>query len=256
MIIYQKLSMYPYLFKSDSITIGSYGFFLAIAYLFGRWYFLKTIEKNSANTNNMEILIILLLVLGVIGAKAMFLFKNPEKSSLLLSGTGFSSQGALLGALLATFLFSYFNKIKLSTILDCAAPAAILAYGLARIGCFMSGDDCHGLPTELPWGMSFPDGIEKTLEKVHPVPLYEIFYSSMIFMILVSRQKVETKAFSQFFLLLGLWGVSRFTVEFVSSNPKIILSMSGSQFGALLMALASTVYFVIFNQSNSINKES
>ena len=28
--------------------------------------------------------------------------------------------------------------------------------------------------TNLPWGMSFPNGIEPTLVRVHPTPLYEL----------------------------------------------------------------------------------
>jgi len=240
--------MYPYLIQSDSFTIGSYGLMLAIAYLVGRWYFLKTLDETKIKISNTEILIILLLVFGVIGAKLMFIMKNPDKQSLLLSGEGFSSQGAILGAMLATYLFTRFQKIKWYRILDSAAPAAILAYAIARIGCFLSGDECYGLPTALPWAMSFPDGIasspEHPIVDVHPVPLYEIIYSVVIFAILVKRQNSSNKPYSQFFVLLSLWGISRFLVEFVSSNPKIILGMSGSQFGALLMFLFAATFFI------------
>jgi len=242
--------MYPYIYKSDSLVIGSYGLMLAIAYLLGRWYFLKNLENSRPKINNSEMLIILLLVFGVVGAKLMFLTKNPLKMDLLLSGTGFSSQGAILGALLATYLFTLIQKCKLHQILDNAAPAAILAYTFARVGCFLSGDDCYGIPTDLPWAMSFPQGIAATSALVHPVPLYEIIYSLLIFVLLVKRQPLETKPFSQFFLLLLLWGAARFLVEFVSSNPKIILSMSGSQFGALLMFIAACVFFLKAHLSN------
>ncbi len=236
--------MFPYLIKSDSFTIGSYGLMLAVAYLVGRWFFLNTLEKSKPAISNTEVLIILLLVFGVLGAKLMFILKNPEKQSLLLSGTGFSSQGAILGAMIATYLFTYFHKAKLSQILDAAAPAAILAYAIARIGCFLSGDDCYGITTDLPWAMSFPQGIAPTSLHVHPVPLYEIAYSLVIFAILLKRQNKNNIPYSQFFVLLGLWGACRFLVEFVSSNPKIILTMSGSQFGALLMFLFAAIFFV------------
>ncbi|MBV1908902.1 MAG: prolipoprotein diacylglyceryl transferase [Kangiellaceae bacterium] len=246
--------MYPYLYSSDNLTIGSYGFFLAMAYLVGRWYFLKIINQELKPDRNIEPLIILLLLLGVIGAKIMFLLKNPGSLDLLFSGKGFSSQGALIGALIATFLFSRITQIKLSCILDSAAPAAILAYGIARIGCFMSGDDCHGLPTDLPWGMSFPNGIEPTDENVHPVPLYELLYSISIFSLLWFRRNASSIPYRQFFLLLFLWGSCRFIVEFISTNPKIILGMSGSQFGAAIMATGATIFF-IWHKVSSLNKE-
>lgn len=236
--------MFPYVYSSDEFVIGSYGLFLAIAYLTGRWYFLKNLETKVPTSSNLEILIVLLLVFGVAGAKLMFILKNPDKSELLFSGTGFSSQGALLGALISTFLYTQISKMRLNLILDSAAPAAILAYAIARIGCFMSGDDCHGIPTDLPWGMSFPNGIEPTSVPVHPVPLYEIVYSLGIFLLLVKRQKQINQPYSQFFLLLGLWGICRFLVEFVSTNHAIWQSMSGSQIGAIFMAVLSGLYFL------------
>ena len=245
--------MYPYIYQSPGLTIGSYGLLLAIAYLVGRWYFLSQLSKSAPEIKNSEMLIIMLLIFGVVGAKLMFIGKNPEKSALLLSGTGFSSQGAILGALIATYLFTIYQQAKLHKILDSAAPAAILTYAIARIGCFLSGDDCHGIPSDLPWAMSFPDGIEQTLVAVHPVPLYELVYSFVIFALLLMRQRRKTAPFSQFFMLLGLWGVCRFMVEFVSSNPKIVYFMSGSQLGAMIMALSALAYFFVGfkNKQNS-----
>ena len=38
---------------------------------------------------------------------------------------------------------------------DIVAPCLILGYAIGRIGCFLVGDD-YGIPTNLPWGMSFP----------------------------------------------------------------------------------------------------
>jgi len=237
--------MYPYIYSSDSFTLGSYGLFLAIAYLTGRWYFLTNLERAYPKVQNTEYLIILLLVLGVVGAKLMFILKNPDKSDLVFSGNGFSSQGALIGALIATYVYTQFNKIKLHTLLDAAAPAAILAYAIARVGCFLSGDDCHGIESDLPWAMSFPNGIEPTDKKVHPVPLYEIIYSLIIFTVLIARKYREKIPYEQFFLLLGLWGVCRFMVELITTNERVILSMSGSQIGALLMVISSTIYFLM-----------
>ncbi len=243
--------MYPNIYSSDNFTLGSYGLFLAIAYLTGRWYFLARLAEKAPNAKNTELLIIMLLLLGVLGAKLMFLLKNPEKSDLLFSGTGFSSQGALLGALLATYIYTQLNKVKLHKLLDAAAPAAILAYAIARVGCFLSGDDCHGIASSVPWAMAFPNGIEPTLEKVHPVPLYEIIYSLLIFAFLVTRDEKQQKPYEQFFTLMGLWGLCRFLVEFLTTNERILWFMSGSQIGAFMMLIASLLYFSLHAKTAS-----
>jgi len=236
--------MFPYIFITNSISIGSYGLMLAVAYLTGRWYFLKTLSVEHPNIKNTEGLIILLLIFGIIGAKLMFVIKNPDKAHLLFNGTGFSSQGAVLGAIIATTLFTFQQKIKHYFILDTAAPAAILAYGIARIGCFLSGDDCYGIVSTLPWAMSFPNGIAATSELVHPLPLYELIYSVAIFIYLITTSSVKIRPYHQFFSLLFLWGICRFSIEFISTNPKLLLSMSGSQFGALIMIIVSSMFFL------------
>lgn len=227
---------------------------LAIAYLLGRWYFLEQLNTQQPQIKNSEILIILLLISGVVGAKLMYLLKHPDHGHLLFSGTGFSSQGALLGAILSTYIFTRIEKIKLHTIFDSAAPAAILAYAIARVGCFLSGDDCYGIPTDTPWAMSFPNGIKPTQDLVHPVPLYEIGYSVAIFVILNYRKNFKLRAYEQFFLLATMWGFCRFAVEFVSANERLILGMSGSQFGGLIMFFAGISFFAFRDRFESLSK--
>jgi len=253
--------MFPYLYQSPNLTIGSYGIMLAIAYLTGRHLYITQLNQITSIKINTEALIVSLLVFAVIGAKLMFILKNPQIASLsdlrtLTSGSGFSSQGALIAAIVVMFAFSKLSKVKLSLLLDSAAPAAIIAYALARVGCFLSGDDCWGVDSHLPWAMSFPDGIKPTSvgQTVHPLPLYEIVYSVLIWKYLNYSQNRETKPYFQFFKLLLLWGACRFMIEFISTNPIKILSMTGSQFGALLMFLLATIFFSYHNFTTSEKK--
>ena len=37
--------------------------------------------------------------------------------------------------------------------LDLAAPAAAIGYGVGRIGCLLAGDGDYGINTTLPWGV-------------------------------------------------------------------------------------------------------
>ena len=64
--------------------------------------------------------------------------------------------------------------------LDLASPAASVGYGVGRIGCLISGDGDYGMPTSLPWGMSFPNGLVPTNQRVHPTPIYELVVALLI----------------------------------------------------------------------------
>lgn len=242
--------MFPYLYQSNVLNVGSYGVMLATAYLVGRYLYLNRLSKVVKGPINTEILIISLLVFGLLGAKLMFVIKNPEQASfmdwdILMSGSGFSSQGALLAAIAVTLVFSRLSKIKLNLLLDSAAPAAVLAYAIARVGCFLAGDDCYGIDSNLPWAMSFPNGVAKTRidQHVHPLPIYEVLYSVIIWKYLDSLQRKELRPYFVFFNLLLLWGLCRFLIEFISTNPIKLLGMSGSQFGALVMFLSAVTFF-------------
>jgi len=251
--------MFPYVYQSSSITIGTYGVMLAIAYLTGRYLYITRLEQVCKKPINTELLIILLLVFGVIGAKLMYVLKNPSEASFsnwgsMLAGSGFSSQGAILAAIIVTIGFSHYSKASLDKLLDSAAFPAIVAYILARVGCFLAGDECHGKPSDLPWAMAFPEGIQAVEHTVHPVPLYEIAYSIAIAIGLYSLQKQQRAPYVLFFSLLLSWGICRFLVEFVSANEIKLLGMTGSQFGALLMFLAAVAFFT-FRQIYSGQKK-
>ncbi len=240
--------MYPYLIQTPDFTVGTYGVMLAVAYLTGRYCFLKHLtQKNDNNKNNYEFLVLSLLFFGVLGAKLMFILKNPEQATLnwhsIIAGSGFSSQGAVLAAIFVLLIYSKLHKIKLSDLLDSAAPAAALSYTLARIGCFLAGDDCYGVASNLPWAMSFPHGVKPTQEQVHPLPIYEAIYSFAIWLLLEKLAKQKHSPYELFYTLLLLWGSARFLIEFISTNPKLLAGMSGSQTGALMMMTIGMVYF-------------
>jgi phosphatidylglycerol:prolipoprotein diacylglycerol transferase len=132
--------------------------------------------------------------------------------------------------------------------LDLAAPAAAIGYGIGRIGCFLSGDGCYGIPTNLPWGMSFPHGIVPTFQRVHPTPLYELGAALLIGAWLWMRGRKQRPVGTILGEYLVLTGTARFLVEFIRRNPKVLWGLSNAQLasagsviaGALLLLWLST----------------
>jgi len=137
-------------------------------------------------------------------------------ANLWLSGeAGFarSVEGALAGGIVAVELYKRFAGITVRTGARFALP---LAAGVAvgRIGCFLAGldDFTYGIPTTLPWGHDFGDGIAR-----HPVQLYEsaamaafaLFY---VFHVLRNDRFVIDNGF---YLAVGFYGAQRFVWEFL-----------------------------------------
>jgi phosphatidylglycerol:prolipoprotein diacylglycerol transferase len=173
---------------------------------------------------------------GIVGAKVWHVLDTPMEFHemgwrVLWDTAGFAWFGGLLFGISALIFQGWRAKIGGLRTLDLAAPAAAIGYGIGRIGCFLSGDGCYGIPTKLPWGMAFPHGIEPTPPgvRVQPTPLYELVAGLLIGLWLWRRSGKPhgTGAIVGEYLVLS--GIARFLVEFVRRNPKVLWGLSNAQ---------------------------
>src|SRR5205807_2807294 len=123
----------------------------------------------------------------------------------------------------ALVLLARHYQMKILLMLDIASPAAAIGYGIGRIGCLISGDGDYGVPTSLPWGMSFPNGLVPTTERVHPTPIYEFLGAILIGYILwhVGSRAVGVLLSVEevFAFYVVLFCLARFMVEFIRITP-------------------------------------
>ena len=93
---------------------------------------------------------------------------------------GFAWFGGLLAGIAVLLWSGRQAKTGGLAMLDLAAPAVAVGYGVGRLGCLISGDGDYGNPTNLPWGMSFPHGLVPPIQRVHPTPIYEFLVALVI----------------------------------------------------------------------------
>jgi phosphatidylglycerol:prolipoprotein diacylglycerol transferase len=210
------------------------------------------------------------VIAGIIGAKAWHELENPHElllawQQILLPGwhhpltvlleflhwfqAGFAWFGGLLAAI-ATLAWqgrvSRFKgplkgtqgeRVGALRMLDLAAPAAAIGYGVGRIGCLLSGDGDYGINTTLPWGVHMaknalvPPTPPNAL--VQPTPVYELLFSIVVCWILWKLGERHKPIGWLTGMYLFLTGIGRFLVEFVRINPKLYLGMSNAQVAAL-----------------------
>jgi phosphatidylglycerol:prolipoprotein diacylglycerol transferase len=159
---------------------------------------------------------------------------------MLFDRAGFAWFGGLIAGILALLWQSRGAGLSKLGMLDLASPAAAVGYGVGRLGCLVSGDGDYGIPTSLPWGMSFPNGLVPTMQRVHPTPIYELIAALIIAWILWRRGRPEIlraagEITGEYLVLSGL---ARFLVEFIRINPKLYLGMSNAQVASLGSILA------------------
>ena len=112
---------------------------------------------------------------AAIGGKLLYWASEPDvmlerwHDPFFLFG-GKSIVGSLIGALIAVEWIKRRIGVTQSTGDLFAVPLAV-GIAVGRVGCYLTGLDDHtyGLPTTLPWGVDFGDGVAR-----HPTQLYEI----------------------------------------------------------------------------------
>jgi phosphatidylglycerol:prolipoprotein diacylglycerol transferase len=194
---------------------------------------------------------------GFLGAKVNFLITDtPDSLRDALSGTGFTWYGGLVGGTLGAIAVARVYRIPIAVLFDsCAIPLAVgLAFG--RLGCFTSADGDYGTPTDLPWGVAWPNGLVETtvgsmnnyfgtdyagdydqLLFVHPAPLYEAL-PLLIAAALMWRYRAWffARPWTMFGAYALVGGLARFGVEFVRFNTPVAAGLTFAQLASLLLA--------------------
>jgi len=233
--------MLPYL-HIGHFQLPTFGLMLWLAAVAGAFIMDRNFKRAGIDADAVGMVAVAAL-LGIVGAKLWHVIDTPIEFReygwrVLYDSAGFAWYGGLLFGISALMFQGWWAKIGMLRTLDLAAPAAAVGYGVGRIGCFLSGDGCYGIPTTLPWGMSFPNGIDPTLQRVHPTPLYELGAGLVIGLWLWRRggKPHGTGAIVGQYLVLS--GIARFLVEFVRRNPKILWGLSNAQLASLGSVLA------------------
>jgi phosphatidylglycerol:prolipoprotein diacylglycerol transferase len=143
-----------------------------------------------------------------------------------------------VGGAVTVLVIVWVKKHPLAKVVDAFGPALAVSYIFGRIGCFLSGDGCYGKPSDLPWAMSFPNGMVPTTARVHLTPLYEVVLTLGIFYVLKRMEWRSAPAGSVFWAYVGLASLERFLTGFTRTNPDVFLGLSAIQLISLVgMAL-------------------
>ncbi|MGH9866322.1 MAG: prolipoprotein diacylglyceryl transferase [Candidatus Acidiferrales bacterium] len=166
------------------VTLASFGLCVGIAMLVSYFVLAKDLQRRAIHAP-ADLMVAVPCIAGLVGAKLYHVLETPRDlfadPKILVSQYGFAWFGGFLGGFIAFVLLARHYRIPLLQIFDAASPAAALGYGIGRIGCLISGDGDYGISTSLPWGMSFPNGLVPTTERVHPTPIYELIVAIFIF---------------------------------------------------------------------------
>ena len=232
--------MYPELFTIPGIdlTISTFGLMIATAFLVGSWITSVRMGEEGLVPDS-TILLYYVIFGGLLGSKLYFaidvsLRTDAPFTALLLSRSGITWYGGLIGATLVGAFGCRRHGVPVKTFADCVAVGGAVGQAIGRVGCFLVGDD-YGRVTDVPWGVSFPRGAPPTLAPVHPTQLYEIAWLLPVAWLLWRRRRRSPFLFGEYIALNGL---GRLVIENWRVNPPVALGLTEPQWiGIALIAL-------------------
>ena len=251
--------MIPVLFELGPLRVYSYGLMLGIAFLLGSAIMARALKRRGLDPGIANTVTILAVVFGIAGAKFLYLIEefdafraNPV--GMTFSAGGLTWYGGFLLALLAVSLYIRWKKAPFMKVWDCLGIALILAYGVGRVGCHLSGDGDYGRPTTLPWGTIYAQGTAKPtmmLEEFfrrEPAAREEWHYDSL--RVMVAGKDKMGHIYTEFDARTPLHPTPLYELLFGAAGYVLLLALEkrhlipGQLFMAYLM-LSSTFRFLV-----------
>lgn len=227
------------------ITLQTFGICFAFAFLASGAVLAKRLKELSLPVDWAYEMIFAGAIGGLVGSRADYLAQNWEDVSGDLLGNVFSGSGlvwfgGLVGGALGVILWARWRGFLEWRMFDASAPALAMGYAVGRIGCQLSGDGDYGRPTDMFWGMAYPDGTVPTTDQVHPTPVFETVAMSLIALALW-RLRDRYRPGVLFGLYLVLAGTERLLIEFIRRNDAIVAGLTQAQLIGLAMAVGGAV---------------
>ena len=254
----------PVLLDFGFMAIRWYSLAYIAGITIGWWLGKKIIIKKFQNISQkfdlreFDDLITYLIISIIIGGRIGYIIfynleyyiSNPLDIVKIWEG-GMSFHGALIGIIIATYLFSKKRKVSSFFLLDIIACVSPIGIFFGRIANFINGE-LVGKATNFSWGVIFP-AVDKLPR--HPSQLYEAFLEGIILFFILNafilKKNYKTGTCSYLFLIY--YGFFRIISEFFREpDAQIGYLFNFFSMGTILsflMILAGLILFVFIKKN-------
>ena len=241
-------------FSIFGIDIMWYGVLMATGMILGTYLALKEANRVGISEDDVLNLAICAIPSGVIGARLYYVIFNwsyySQYPSQILNfrGGGMAIHGALIGGILAGFIYTKVKKLDFLKMADIALIGMPLAQSIGRWGNYINGE-AHGGPTNLPWGI-IVDGV-----KVHPTFLYESIWNFGIFIFLWTFRKKKKYEGQVAVYYIILYSLGRFFIEGLRTDSLMLGNLRMAQVISLVGVIGGIIAHIYLSKKNNNIKE-
>jgi phosphatidylglycerol---prolipoprotein diacylglyceryl transferase len=257
----------PNLFKLGPFLITWHGVFAVLGILAAARLGLWLLSKDDVDVTHGADGVAWMVVVGLIGARLLYVWENYKLFAgqlgriFLLTEGGISQWGGLFGAMLGAYIWARRAAINYWKVIDAAGAATMIGLAIGRIGDVINGEH-HGTPTNLPWGVEYvnPNTLGQPGLVVHPEVAYEMILTLVLLGALLpfhQRLKARLRDGVVGLVYLGLYGLGRFFLSYLRTDPAVFAGLRQAQLASLLMFVIAVVAIPILmrRQTTAVRRE-
>lgn len=240
------------------ITLRWYGLLIATGVLLGVTLSQALARRRKVNPDLIGDLAIWLVIGAIPMARLYYVLfqwdyyrQYPGQIIAIWQG-GIAIHGAILGGMLAAWLFARFQRVSFWQLADLVAPALILGQAIGRWGNFFNSE-AFGRPTDLPWKLYIPPerrppGYEQRAY-YHPTFLYESVWNLIVLALLLALffRYPRLKRGTLFLVYAVAYSLGRLWIEGLRTDSLMLGPIRIAQLISLLgIALGSLGLFWLY----------
>jgi len=244
------ISISPIAFTIGSLSVRWYGVMVALAVMVVvLWVFWEIKKGAKVSYDTLFTAALVGIPAGIIFSRILHVIDlwdyysaNPGQ---IIGFSGLTIYGAILGAVLAIWIYSKFSRFRFGYVMDLVAPGVLLAQAVGRVGCTINGC-CYGAeaPSWLPWSVVYthPESYAPLGVALHPTQVYEIVFLLIAFGVLFPLRKRFQPDGSLFLIYLGAYSAWRVGVGFLRDGTSFLFGLHQAQvIGIIILIIVITI---------------
>ena len=262
------IDLNPNLFRIGPFLVTWHGVFAVLGILAAARLGVWLLEKDGIDTSRSADGIAWMVVLGLAGARALYVWENFRifaGGNLLrvfaLTEGGISQWGGLFGAMAGAYVWTRRAKFSYWKLIDASGAATMIGLAIGRIGDVINGEH-HGTPTNVPWGVEYvnPATLGDPGAVVHPEVAYEMVLTlALLGALLPFHQRLKARLPDGVLglIYLGLYAAGRFFLSFYRTDPAVFAGLRQAQLGSLLMVVIAIIAIpVLYRRARAAGRPS
>jgi phosphatidylglycerol---prolipoprotein diacylglyceryl transferase len=251
----------PIPFLNQSFHIYFYGIMIMLGVVAASLLASAEAKRRSLDPEIIWDMLFWLVIAGIVGARIWHILTPPP--SMIAEGItthyylthplamidirngGLGIPGAVLGGVLALWIYTLRKKLNLAIWLDVMAPGLALAQAVGRWGNFFN-QELYGAPTNLPWKLYIDPAHRlpgfQDIAYYHPLFLYEILWNltNMAILLWLSRRYADRLKTGDIFLgYLVIYPIGRFLLDFLRLDASRLAGINANQTLSAIVAVVA-----------------